>query len=45
MTPQRSHNRRSFPSHNLWLLQNTVPKTNHRKPAPNLHGINLVVRP
>jgi hypothetical protein len=28
-----------------WLLQNTYPRgTNHRRPAPNLPAVGLVVR-
>ena len=28
-----------------WLLRNTYPQgTNHRRPVPNMHGINFQVR-
>jgi hypothetical protein len=29
----------------IWLLRNTYPRgTNHRRPAPNLPGLNVIVR-
>lgn len=29
----------------VWLLRNTYPRgTNHRRPRPNLAGLNLAVR-